>query len=130
MGQSLEIHGIPRASHWSATGLTVSGLDDTIIMSILSLLTRSPATWAARLVSDWLSRSKMLIGCFLPSPKTIPSPAAASHSSLIHESGIPNADAGPVSGETKPNLISLPISTAALTAVSYTHLRAHETDSY
>ena len=49
-------------SHWSATGLTVSGVEATIMMSILSFMMRSPATWAARLVSDWLSFTRNFMG--------------------------------------------------------------------
>ena len=46
---------MPLASHWSVTGLVVSGVEATSIRSIWSALIRSPATAAARLGSDWLS---------------------------------------------------------------------------
>jgi hypothetical protein len=49
------MQGTPLASHWSATGLVVSGVEATSIRSTLSALIRSPATVAARLGSDWLS---------------------------------------------------------------------------
>ena len=54
-GATLEMQGTPLASHWSATGLVVSGVEATSIRSTLSALIRSPATVAARLGSDWLS---------------------------------------------------------------------------
>ena len=117
MGQSVERHGVPNASHWSATGLTVSGLEETSIMSILLFWMRSPATVAARLVSDWLSCISMLTGCFLPSPHRIPSGTAAFHLSRIHLSGMPKSAAGPVRGETVPNLSRRPVSAAADTVV-------------
>jgi hypothetical protein len=69
------------ASHWSATGLTVSGVEATIMMSTFSLRIRSPATWAALLVSDWLSFMRNLIGCLLPSPQSQPSATTSSQRS-------------------------------------------------
>ena len=106
------------ASHVSATGFTVSGAEETSIMSILSFWMRSPATVAARLVSDWLSMSLKVMGCFLLSPKTSPSPTAAFHLSAMYLSGMAKSASGPVTGETMPILTSRPISAAAVTVVS------------
>ena len=55
-------HGMPLASHWSLTGLDVSGVDPTSIMWMPPLAMRSPATSAARLESDWLSRLTISTG--------------------------------------------------------------------
>ena len=54
-GATVDRHGTPFASHWSATGFVVSGVDSTSMMSILSVVMSSPATDAARFGSDWLS---------------------------------------------------------------------------
>ncbi len=43
-GATVERHGTPLASHWSATGLVVSGVDSTIMRSIFSPVINSPAT--------------------------------------------------------------------------------------
>jgi hypothetical protein len=47
--------GIPLASHWSATGLVVSGVDEPTIRSTLSLLMSSRVTSVARLELDWVA---------------------------------------------------------------------------
>src|SRR5690242_2684428 len=54
-GAIVETHGTPLASHWSATGLVVSGVDEARIMSTLSLKIRLLATSAALVELDWLS---------------------------------------------------------------------------
>ena len=79
-----------------------------MMMSTPSLVMRSPATCAARLVSDWVSLTMILMGCFLPSPHSRPSLTAASHCLTQYWSGMPNEASGPVSGVTKPTLISRP----------------------
>ena len=56
------MQGTPLASHWSATGLVVSGVEATSIRSTWSPLMRSVATVAARLGSDWLSLTRMSTG--------------------------------------------------------------------
>ena len=47
------------------------------MMSGLSLVMSSPVTSAARLLSDWLSLTIQVMGCFLPSAQTRPSPMAS-----------------------------------------------------
>src|SRR3954451_19863914 len=59
-GTTVEMHGTPAASHASATGLTVSGVDVVSMRSTASELIRSLATWAARCGSDWLSLSTIV----------------------------------------------------------------------
>ena len=49
-------------SHWVPTGFTVSGVLATIMTLTLEFRIRSAATWAARLVSDWLSATTTLMG--------------------------------------------------------------------
>ena len=116
-GQSLVMHGVPLASAWSATGLTVSGVEAAVTMSTLSLLMRSPVTCAARLESDWLSLVTIVTGCFMPSPQTMPSPMASVARSTQYLSGTPNDARPPVCGVTKPILTSRPVSAPALTVV-------------
>ena len=86
-------------------------------MSTWALLMRSPATCEARETSDWLSCTSILTGCFFPSPPTTPSPMYSSQRSTQYWSGRPKEASGPVSGVTKPILISSPISAPALTVV-------------
>ena len=66
-GTSVLRHGTPLASHWSATGFTWSAVEVTSMRSTFSLLIRSPATAAAREVSDWPSLAMNLMGCVAPS---------------------------------------------------------------
>ena len=63
--------GIPLASHWSDTGLEVSGVPDATTRSTLSLLIRSRATLAARTGSDWVSLTMISTLRVLP-PDLIP----------------------------------------------------------
>ncbi|MNJ61355.1 hypothetical protein D3C77_571390 [compost metagenome] len=49
------MQGISLISHWSDTGLVVSGVEDTSIRSTPSSRISSLATSAARLGLDWLS---------------------------------------------------------------------------
>ena len=53
-GTKFARNGMPLASHWSAAGLTVSGLDEATIMSTFSLKIRSWVTSATRLGLDWV----------------------------------------------------------------------------
>ena len=107
-GQSLVTHGTCMASHVSATGGTVSAVEAAMMMSQPSLVMRSPVTCAARLVSDCVSLTMNLMGCVWPSPHSRPSATAASHCLTHQASGMPNEASGPVSGVTKPILISRP----------------------
>jgi hypothetical protein len=59
---TVEMHGIPFASHWSLTGFEVSGVDDTSMRWMPPFWMRSAATSAARLESDWLSRLMISTG--------------------------------------------------------------------
>ena len=72
-GQSFETQGTCSASAWSATGLTVSGVEATIMMSMPSLVMRSPATVAARFESDCESLMMISMGWVWPSPHLTPS---------------------------------------------------------
>ena len=103
-GQSLDTHGTWSASAWSATGLTVSGVEATIMTSMPSLVTRSPATVAARFESDCESLMMISMGCTRPSPPMTPSLTAAPHCSTSHWSVSPNAASGPVSGADEADL--------------------------
>ncbi len=58
----VEMHGMPLTSHWSETGLVVSGVLATSMRSILSERIRREATSAARFGSDWLSRTMISTG--------------------------------------------------------------------
>ena len=79
------------------------------MMSQPSLVIRSPVTVAARLVSDCVSLTMNLIGWVWPSPHLRPSLTDASHCLTHQASGMPNEASGPVSGVTKPILISRPL---------------------
>ena len=65
-GATVEMQGTPFASHWSATGLVVSGVEATSMRSILSSRMSSPATSAAVSGSDWLSLATISIGWVTP----------------------------------------------------------------
>ena len=79
-----------------------------MMMSQPSLVMRSPVTVAARFVSDCVSLTMNLMGCVWPSPHLRPPATAASHCLTHQASGMPNEASGPVSGVTKPTLISRP----------------------
>ena len=98
------MHGTPLSSHWSATGLVVSQVDEAIMMSTLSLLMSCAATSDARFGFDWLSRLRIWTGCFSPAT-TMPSPRNLLTSSATHFDGSPNAAIGPVSGVIMPILM-------------------------
>ena len=72
-------HGTPSASHWSATGGTVSAVDAAMTISTPSLVIRSPVTVAARFVSDCESFMMMLTGWLTPSAVVMPPLTAATH---------------------------------------------------
>jgi len=61
-GAIVEMHGTPFSSHWSDTGLVVSGVDATTIRSTASPVISSPATVAARFGLDWLSLTMIVTG--------------------------------------------------------------------
>src|SRR5579871_3461476 len=54
-GVSVVMHGTPFSSHWSATGMVVSDVDEPSTRSTLSELISSEVTCAARFGFDWLS---------------------------------------------------------------------------
>jgi len=56
---TVEMQGIPAASQASATGLVVSGVEETSITATLSRPMRSRATSPARRGLDWLSRTRI-----------------------------------------------------------------------
>ena len=82
--------------------------------SMPSLVTRSPATVAARFESDCESLMMISMGCDRPSPHMTPSLTAACHCSTSHWSVSPNAASGPVSGLTKPTLMARPSPASAV----------------
>jgi hypothetical protein len=53
------MQGMPFASHWSATGFTVSGVDAARIRSAPTSLISSAVTSPARTESDWVSRTSI-----------------------------------------------------------------------
>ncbi len=59
-GTIVETHGMPLASHTSATGLVVSGVDDVRMRSALSVRISSRATCEARSGLDWVSLTTIL----------------------------------------------------------------------
>src|SRR5215467_4021856 len=65
-GSLVARQGTPSVWATTATGLTVSGVDEVSSMSTLLLSTSWRATWDARLGSDWLSTSRILTANFLP----------------------------------------------------------------
>ncbi len=97
-GATDEMHGTPAASHWSATGLTVSGVEATSIRSMPSAMS-SPATDAARAGSDWLSLAE-ISNLWRASPTWMPSPMAAVTPSKMNWSASPKPASGPVVGLT------------------------------
>src|SRR5215468_5823912 len=59
-GSLVPTQGTPSVWATTATGLTVSGVDETSSMSTLLLRMSWRASWEARLGSDWLSVTMML----------------------------------------------------------------------
>src|ERR1700728_5514709 len=101
------MQGTPASSHWSATGLVVSEVDEAHMMSILSLLMSCVATSDARFGFDWLSRLRIWTLYFSPATM-MPSPSALLTPSATHFEGSPNAAIGPVSGVIMPILMGRP----------------------
>src|SRR3712207_9260995 len=100
------MQGTPLASHWSATGLVVSGVEVARTTSTPSVLIRSVVTSAARLESDWLSlstidtpyvRSPTLIGFFAKWSVIW---------RMTYESASPKGARAPDCGETYPTLMA------------------------
>ena len=66
------MHGTFAASHWSLTGLTVSGVEVASTRSTWSWVISSPATCAARALLDCVSFSTISIAYFVL-PTVMPS---------------------------------------------------------
>ncbi len=88
------------------------------MMSTPSVVIRSPATVAARLESDCESLTMKVTGCVTPSAVLMPSLTASFQRSTQYWSSAPNVASEPVSGVTKPILISRPVAAAAAAARS------------
>jgi len=65
-GAIVETLGIPLTSHWSATGLVTSGVEEATTRSTWSLLISSLVTSVARVALDWESFTTISIVRFLP----------------------------------------------------------------
>ena len=108
------MHGTPFASHGSATGLVVSGVDSTSIRSTLSSgisSNRRPRPRGSG--SDWLSFDDDLDGMERV-PDWMPSLRAASdRRSKTNLSASPKPASGPVWGLTKPILMVRPAAAPA-----------------
>ena len=98
-GQRLDTQGTSFSSHWSDTGLAVSGVLPTAMMSIFSFKIRSAATSPARFGFDWLSRTTTCTGYLRP-PMASPSLNSFCTSPMTNLSASPKAARGPVCGET------------------------------
>jgi hypothetical protein len=98
-GATEEMHGVPLASHASATGLMLSGVPSTRTRLTLSLRIRSLVTLAARLEFDWLSRIRTSILRMSP-PVFTPSANGFSSAPMTNLSASPKPASGPVSGLT------------------------------
>ena len=101
------MHGVPLASHWSETGLVVSGVEPTAMMSTPSPRIRSEAASAAALGSEALSASMISIGCTMP-PMSRPSESRARMPDRTNSSASANPASGPVLGDTKPTFTARP----------------------
>ncbi len=106
-GHTDEMAGVPLTSHWSETGLVVSGVLATSMRSILSDRMSREATSAARLGSDWLSRTRISTGWVVPCMAR-PLPTALRTPPITKLSASPNPASGPVCGLTYPILIGRP----------------------
>ena len=98
-GTMVPRHGTWALSHWSDTGLTVSGADVVSMMSTLFWVISCWATWAARVSLDWLSAVKISTWYFLP-PTVRPLASAARTLPSTNGSDEVNAASGPVRGLT------------------------------
>ena len=101
-GQFVEIHGISFSSHWSATGLVVSGVSLVIIMFTPSFRISSCATSAARFGFDWLSLA--MISIVTGAPLLMMPPIAFCRPAMIQSCASPKPASGPVVGLTSPIL--------------------------
>src|SRR3954468_18075806 len=106
-GATLDRQGTPLASHWSATGLTVSGVEATSMRSILSLRISWLATSEARRGSDSLSLTTRSMGKRL-APRRTPERSCGRRASMTKLSASPNGASGPVCGVTYASLMVLP----------------------
>ena len=96
------MQGISFNSHWSATGLVVSGVAWVSIRLMPSFKIKSCATSAARLGLDWLSLVMISIWTGLP---LLVMPASVSfRPAKIQSCASPKPAKGPVVGATKPIL--------------------------
>src|SRR4030095_13694872 len=102
-GHTEDTAGVPLTSHWSATGLVVSGVLATRMRLTVSDRHNREATSAARLGSDWLSRTRISTGCVLPRTSS-PLPTALRTPPTTKLSASPNPANGPVCGLTYPIL--------------------------
>ncbi len=93
------MQGIPAASQASATGLVVSGVEETSIRLTWSRSIRSRATSPARAGLDWLSLTRISTGWARP-PSSIPSLNARLAPSMTKVSASPKPNRGPLWGET------------------------------
>ena len=99
-GARLLRHGTPLASHWSATGLTVSGVEPARTRSTWSDRMRSAAASPATVESDWVSLTMISTG-LRPAPVWIGLSAKyAVSASMTKLSASPNGASGPVCGVT------------------------------
>ena len=87
--------------------MTVSDVDEPVMISTLSLLISWAVTSDARFGFDWLSLVMISTLYFWP-PTVIPSAKALRTPAATHCDGSPNAAIGPVSGVTMPILMVLP----------------------
>src|SRR6185503_1199589 len=110
-GHTDEMAGVPLTSHWSETGLVVSGVLATSMRSILSDRMSREATSAARLGSDWLSRTRISTGWVVPCMAR-PLPTALRTPPMTKLSASPKPASGPVCGLTYPILIDRPCARA------------------
>ncbi len=94
------MHGTALASHWSETGLTVSGVEDASTRSTPSWLMSSAAASPARWASDALSLTRISTPCSTPPMVSGFSAKCASIWSSTNASASPKAASGPVCGVT------------------------------
>jgi hypothetical protein len=93
------MQGIAASSQASATGLVVSGVEETSISVTWSRAIRSLASSPARVGLDWLSRTRISTGWARP-PISRPLRKAALTPSTTKLSASPKPNRGPLWGET------------------------------
>ena len=94
----LEMNGVAIDSATSPEGLTVGGVQEAKMRSTLLFRIMSAVTCAARFESDWVSVRRTWTGCFILSPKTMPSPIASSKCFCAHLAPDEKEASGPVTG--------------------------------